>query len=94
MKLIIDDKYQITSDSLQYVLQRRMEKKEIKTDPTTGLPEDKYYYVNVGYYGKINHALQAYKELQIRNSNVGTIEELMTLIKDIDKKIEKFLGGN
>lgn len=87
MKLIIDENYRIASDSMNYVLQER----KISLD---GKNKGEEYLINVGYYGKIYHALQAYKELQIRNSDVSTIEELITLIKDIDKNIEKFLGGN
>ncbi|MCF6466376.1 DUF5405 family protein [Clostridium sp. Cult2] len=87
MKIQIDNKYQITSDSMQYILQ---EKKKGKDKDG----EIKEYKVNVGYYGKIYNALQGYKELQIRNSNVETIDELMQLIRSLDKKIERLLGGN
>ena len=94
MNIKIDDNYRITGDSMQYILQERKERKEIKIDPKTGKLEDKYYYVNVGYFGKIYYALQAFKELQIRNSDVTSIKELMKLIKELDFKIEKLLGGN
>ena len=94
MNIKIDDNYRITSDSMQYILQERKERKEIKIDPRTGELEDKYYYVNVGYFGKIYYALQAFKELQIRNSDVTSVQELMNLIKELDFKIEKLLGGN
>lgn len=87
MKIKIDDKYQITSDSMQYILQ---EKKQTKKDDV----EVKDYEVNLGYYSTITNALQGYKELQIRNSDVTTIDELMKLIKDLDDKIETLLGGN
>lgn len=87
MKIKIDDKYQITSDSMQYILQ---EKKQSKNDER----EVKEYYVNAGYYGTFASALKNYKELQIRNSDVTTIDELMKFIKELDDKIEKLLGGN
>ena len=89
MNLQIDDDYQIVSDSLNYILQE----KKVVADASKG-NVGKEYTVNVGYFGKIHTALQAYKELCIRNSDVSTITELMELIKKLDKKIEKFLEGN
>ena len=87
MKILIDNKYRIASDSMQYILQ---EKKTVRE----GEKEGEEYWVNVGYYGKIYNALQSYKELQIKNSNVTTIDELMKLIKNLDNKIEQLLKGN
>ncbi|MBU5424982.1 DUF5405 family protein [Tissierella pigra] len=87
MKIQIDDKYQITSDSMNYILQ---EKREVKEGKDKGEVRE----VTLGYYGTITNALQGYKETQIRNSDVTTIDELMKLIKDLDKKIETLLGGN
>lgn len=87
MKIQIDNKYQISSDSMNYILQ---EKKQTVSNEG----EEKSYVVNVGYYSTITNALQGYKELQIRNSDVTTIDELMKLIKELDKKIETLLGGN
>jgi regulator of PEP synthase PpsR (kinase-PPPase family) len=72
---------------MQYILQ---EKKTTVTDDR----EKKEYTVNVSYHRTITNALQSYKELQIRNSNVTLIDELMKLIKELDEKIEKLLGGN
>jgi hypothetical protein len=87
MKVSIDNKHRITSDSMQYILQ---EKKTVRK----GSKEGEEYWVNVGYYSKIYNALQGYKELQIKNSNVTTIDELMKLIKNLDNKIEQLLKGN
>lgn len=87
MKLQIDNKYKIVSDSRQYILQEKKRKKQ-----EDGKVEE--YEVNIGYYGTIYNALKAYKEVQIRNSNVSTIDELLKLIKELDEKIEKLLGGN
>lgn len=87
MKIQIDDNYQIVSDSMQYILQ---ETKEVMEGENKGLP----YVTNVGYYGKIYSVLRSYKELQIRNSNVTTIKELMDLIKSLDEKIEALLKSN
>lgn len=87
MKIQIDKRYQIISDSMQYILQEKRKGKDKHG-------KVKEYEVNVGYYGKIYNALQGYKELQIRNSNVETVDELMKLIKELDEKIERLLRGN
>lgn len=87
MKLKIDNRHQISSDSMNYILQ---EKREIKEGKDKGEMRE----VTLGYYGTITNALQAWKELQIRKSNITTIDELMKLIKELDNKIETLLGGN
>ena len=87
MKLVLDNRYQITSDTYNYILQER---KTTKIDDG----ETKEYEVNIGYYSTITNALKGYKELQIRTSNVATVNELINLINELDKKIEKFLRGN
>lgn len=87
MFIKIDDKYSITSDARQYILQ---EGKEVLEGENKG----QVYYNPIGYYGTITAALKGYKELKIRSSNVTTINELMQLIEDLDNKIETLLKGN
>lgn len=87
MILKIEDDYQIVSDSMQYILQERKVVGE-------GDNKGNEYWTNEGYYGKIYQALKGYKELQIRNSSVTTVGELMDLIRKLDKKIEALLLGN
>lgn len=83
MKIKIDNKYQVTADSMNYILQEKKTSKD----------KEKDYVVNAGYYGTITNALKAYKKIQIRNSDVTTINELLKFIKEIDKKIELVLKG-
>ena len=59
MKIKIDDKHQIISDPMQYILQ---EKKIVKEGDNKG----DEYWVTLGYHGTIEGALKSYKELQIR----------------------------
>lgn len=87
MQIKIDDKYQIGSDARQYILQ------ECKT-VLEGDRKGETYLDSVGYYNTIYSALKAYKEAQIRNSDVTTIDELMDLIKELDVKIETLLKSN
>lgn len=87
MKIKIDDNYQITADSRQYILQENKVVLE-------GEKKGNQWIVNLGYYGTITQALKGYKELQIRNSNVSNVDELLKFMKELDKKIETLLGGN
>lgn len=87
MKIKIDDDYQVTADSRQYILQENKVVLE-------GEKKGNQWIVNLGYYGTITQALKGYKELRIRNSNVSTVEELLKFIKGLDEKIETLLGGN
>lgn len=82
MKIKLDEKHQIVSDSRQYLLQ------EIKV-VSTGEKKGETYEDTLGYYSKIENALKAYKELRIRNSEATSIDELLELIKLLDSKIDK-----
>lgn len=86
MRLVINEDYMITSDSMQYILQERKVVVE-------GDNKDKEYWVNVSYHRQLTSVLQSYKDLQIRNSDVTTIDELMRFVKALDKKIETLLEG-
>ena len=82
MQIIIDANHKITSDSRQYLLQ------EIKT-VLNGDKKGEVYESTLGYYSTISNTLKAYRELQIRSSNVTTIDELLEFIKQLDSKLDK-----
>lgn len=87
MKLKIDDNYQITSDSLQYMLQEKKVVNESKYENKIGTE----YYESIAFYGRIESCLKQYKELMIRKSDVDTVAQLITLIRELDKKIDALL---
>lgn len=87
MDIKIDENYQLTSDPYNYILQER---KEVLDGDNKG----QAYFKVIGYYSTLISALKAYKELQIRTSKVTTVDELFNLIKKLDEKTEKLLGGN
>ena len=87
LNIKIDDKYVITADSRNYMLQ---EVKIAKEGKNKG--EETHY--TIGYYGKIGQALQGFKEHKIRTSNISNFDELLTTIQDIDRTIKKILGDN
>jgi hypothetical protein len=82
----LDDKYTLTSDSMNYIIE---ETKVIQDGERKG----EKYKTAYGYYGTVETALKGFKELKIRTSDAKSIKELLKVSKEIDKKIEKILGG-
>ena len=86
MRLKLDDEYVITADSSCYTLQRSTIGKE-------GKNKDKEVNYPVGYFGTLESGLKAYKELRVKQSDATTIQEVLEIVKGIDRKIENILGG-
>lgn len=82
----LDDKYTLTSDSMNYIIE---ETKVIQSGDRKG----ETYKTVYGYYSTIEAALKGFKQLKIRTSDATSIKELLEICKEIDKKIEKILGG-
>ena len=87
LKIDLDGKYQLSSDSMNYILQ-------VKGTVQTGKTKGDDTLVAVGYFSTVENALKAYKECLIKETDIKTINELLVAIKKIDKHIEKVLGGN
>lgn len=82
MEIKIDSKYKIISDSRQLILQE--EKTVLEGDK-----KGETYSISLGYYSTLKGVLRGYRELQIRKSDARHIDDLITLIKKLDKKIDK-----
>jgi len=82
----LDDKYTLTSDSLNYII----EETKVRQD---GDRKGETYKTVYGYYSTLESALKGFKELKIRTSDAKSIKELLEVSKETDKKIEKILGG-
>lgn len=82
----LDDKYTLTSDSMNYIIE---ETKVIQD----GSKKGETYKTVYGYYSTVESALKGFKELKIRTSDAKSIKELLKVSKETDKKIEKILGG-
>ena len=80
----LDTHYKLTSDSLQYRLEKRSKSKDKKGN---------YTWTGIKFAGTIEHIMKAYKELKIRESDCSTIQEILEVSKKTDKHIEKILGG-
>jgi len=75
LQIKLNDKYQITADSVQYILQE-------KATSESG----KDYTNNIAYAGKIEHLLKCLLEREIKSS---AITELKDLNEFINKKVEE-----
>lgn len=85
MKVKLKGSYLLTSDSLNYVLCKVKKGKDKKGN----VVERESGHT---YHTTIVQALKTYKERYIRASDCKTIQEILEVSKDIDKKIEKVLG--
>jgi len=86
MEIYIGDKYRITSDPLNIMLEQK----------TIGKGEKnmgKVVWVNKGYYPNIETACLALLELRMNTSDARSIGELMQLVKDCSMSIVECVKG-
>lgn len=81
MNIRLSEDYQLTSDRLQYILQERK-------IPTKGENIGKEYWHNIGYYNKLQNALDDYVDMRVRVSDKNSVAELITHLKDIKKEVK------
>lgn len=82
MIIKLTDNYQISTDSLNYILQKRV-------IVTKGENEGNERVENVGYYGKIEHLLNALIEQKIKDLDIDSIASLraeISRLKDFIKE--------
>lgn len=86
--IIIDDKYFITADDKNYVLQ---EKSTVKNTKSKNFGKETYKVI--GYFGKIEGLFKFLLDLKIKKyisaNRENTIEQLFKKVKSIEKEIEK-----
>lgn len=80
MNIRLNEDYQLTSDRLQYILQERKVS-------TKGENIGKEYWDNVGYYSKLQNAIDDYIDMRVRASDAKSIAEIITHIKELKKEI-------
>ena len=86
MKIDIGDKYVLTSDQFQYVIR---EKKIIKEGARAG--EESLSLV--GYFPKLSQAISALINLDVRMSDVKSLQDMHNHIERISKHCEKAFEG-
>ncbi|MPW26244.1 hypothetical protein GC105_10635 [Alkalibaculum sp. M08DMB] len=87
MELVLSDKYQISTDQFNYILQ---EKSVVKDGNNAG----QEYTKNIGYYGKLEQALKVVLDLKIKDVDKANIKQLhdhLALINDVMKDMVKRL---
>lgn len=77
----INEKYYIDSDSLNYIL---MEKKVYENGKNIG----KEYFVNIGYYNRLQDLYKTLIEKEIKD-DLGMIENISKVVELIEKIKEK-----
>lgn len=80
MNIRLNEDYQLTSDRLQYILQERKVS-------TKGKNIGKEYWENIGYYSKLQNAIDDYVDMRVRASDAKSIAEIITHIKELKKEI-------
>jgi len=82
MIIKLTDNYQISTDSLNYILQKRV-------IVTKGENEGKERIENVGYYGKIERLLNALLEIKIKDLDVDSITSLQAEISRLEDFVKE-----
>lgn len=81
----LDEEYRITSDSRNYILEKR------SSEPNENTGE--YSWRQIKWTSSLSNMLKIWKELKIRTSDSTTIYEILEVVKKTDKEIDKILKG-
>lgn len=81
----LDKEYKITSDSMNYILEKRSNSPNKKTG--------EYSWRQIKWTRDLSNMLRIWKELKIRTSDSTTIDEILEVVKKTDKDINKILKG-
>lgn len=82
MIIKLTDNYQISTDSLNYILQKRV-------IVTKGENEGNERIENVGYYGKVENLLNALLEIKIKELDVDSIMSLQAEISSLKNFVKE-----
>ena len=85
VNIALDKDYKITSDSMNYILEKRSSEANEKTG--------EYSWRQIKWSSDLSNMLRIWKELKIRTSDSTTIDEILELVKKTDKDINKILKG-
>ena len=77
LQLILDEDFKVSADKMNFVLEKRSEVKDRKTE------EIKYVWKDVGYFGRLEHLLEKYKQERIRVSESNSVDDLIEELKNI-----------
>ena len=81
MRIEIGDKYLVTADQYNYILQ---EKKVAKEGKNVG----NEYLQNVGYFTRISQLVTTLMQLEVRQADISSLSEMNALIKSVGAQCE------
>jgi len=81
MRIEIGDKYLVTADQYNYILQ---EKKVAKEGKNAGSE----YMQNIGYFTRISQLVTTLIHLEVRQSDITSLSEMDALIKSVGTQCE------
>jgi len=88
MNIKLNDRYTITSDESNYMLN------EIKEYGVKSKTPGEIYSVVVGYYAKIEHLAKDLLELKIRKSDIKTLEDIISTLNNDTQLILSTIQGH
>lgn len=88
MKIDINERYLIVSDENQFILQ---EKKTVEKADSKNIGQE--YITNIGYFGKLESALNTWIDREIKLSDAEGIPAIMKLLKELRKQVKVMCQG-
>jgi len=86
LELKLDDTFKISSDKMNFILEKFDDVMDLKTKESTG--EKKWK--TVGFFGnKLEYALKAYVIESLRDSEETDVHRLMDRLNELEKQIKK-----
>ena len=82
MDIKLKGNYVITSDNNQFILSKVLVKQKSSEE----------YYSSVGFYGSLEHALNAYTKNVILQSEATSIKELLDELASIKQYLKESIG--
>ena len=84
MKLQLDENYRITTDELNFILQRRQVSKSPKRGKRKSTP-----WRSVGFFMDLGQVLAAYSEEKIKETASDTLDELSQALTSLNSLVER-----
>lgn len=81
MNIKINDKYSITSDKHNFILQER---KIVKSGENKGQER----FIDVGFYGNINQLLSRLAQQELRDSDINTLQGVLKHLYSFNKELQ------
>lgn len=91
MEINIGERFIITCDKYNWILQER-----VYTDPIhkfSKSTEPKEKIVDIGYFSKLEHLVNRVISEELKSSDSKTLEELLTFLKHVENKVKTYTAN-